>query len=150
VLSAHPPERLEIELQSLVGPSFAQRGYRLVGHGLTAITWRRAMSGKLIAGLVVLGLMALSGLSTGEAGSIVLGVLCAVGAGPLFYFRRPATVTISLTRLLDGTDLAISGGADAPRTEEIVRTVAGPPPSRNPPQGPEAPGSLWGPPRAKS
>jgi hypothetical protein len=146
VRSAHPPERLEVELQSRLGPTLSQKGYRVVGHGVTGVTWRREMPGKLIAGLVVLGFLALGGFASGDPGSIVFGLMCAVGAAVLFYLRRPATLTVSLARVEGGTELGVTGGPDATQAEAIVRTVAGPPPAEQPPSRPEAPGSLWSPP----
>jgi hypothetical protein len=148
VRSTHPPERLEVELQSRLGPFLSGRGYRVVGHGVSGVFWRREMSGKVIAGLVVLGLMALGGLASGDAGSAAFGVACAVGAGVLFYVRRPATVTIGLTRITGGTELTVSGGRDAGKAGEIAKTVAGSPPAVEPRSKPEAPGALWSPPRA--
>lgn len=146
--STHPPERLEVELQSRLGPFLSGRGYRVVGHGVSGVFWRREMSGKVIAGLVVLGLMALGGLASGDAGSAAFGVACAVGAGVLFYVRRPATVTIGLSRITGGTELTVSGGRDAGKAGEIAKTVAGSPPAVEPRSKPEAPGALWSPPRA--
>jgi hypothetical protein len=148
VRSAYPPERLEVELQSRLGPTLAQKGYRVVGHGVSGVTWRREMPGKVIVGLVVLGFLALGGFASGDPGSIAFGLLCAAGAGVLFYLRRPATVTISLARIEGGTELEVSSGPEAAQAEAIARTVVGPPPAAVPPGRPEAPGSLWGPPRA--
>jgi hypothetical protein len=146
--SAYPPERLEIELQSRLGPFLSERGYRVVGHGVTGVTWRREMSGKATAGLVALGLLALGGVLSGDAGSVVFGIFCAVGAAVLIYVRHPATVTIDLARIPGGTELTISGGSDVPRVRPMAETVAGPPPAPEPRGGPEAPGSLWSPPRS--
>jgi hypothetical protein len=146
VRSAHPPERLEVELPSLVGPSLAQRGYRLVGQGVSAVTWRRELSGRVLAGLVALGLLALGGLTSGDAGSVALGVACGVGAAVLLYLRRPATVTVALARMPDGTEVSVTGGRDAVRAEVLVRTAVGaPPPAR--PEDPRTAPPLWGPPR---
>jgi hypothetical protein len=127
--SPHPPERLAVELQSLVGPSLSQKGYRLAGHGLAGITWRRELSGKLIAALVILGLLALSGLASGEGGSTLLGVLALVGAALIVYLRRPATVTIHLANAGGGSEVTVAGGPDTDWVTEIVRRVASPPPS---------------------
>lgn len=144
--SAHSPERLAVELQSRLGPSLSQRGYRVVGQGVTGVTWRREVSGKLIAGLVVLGFLALGGIASADAGTIVFGIVCAAVGVALFYFRRPATLMVNLTRVADGTEISLSGGPDAVKAEAIVRTVAGPEPQS--PRGPVPPGSLWSPPRA--
>lgn len=145
MLSRHPPERLEVELQSRVSPSLSERGYRVVGYGSTGITWRRDVAARLAAGLVLLGLLALGGVSSGDAGFTVFGVLCALGGGVLFYFRRPATVTIGLTRVPGGTEWTVSGGPDSQSAEEIAKAVAGPSPAPQapPPGRPEAPGSRW-------
>jgi hypothetical protein len=139
---------LEIELQSRLGPFLSERGYRVVGHGVTGVTWRRGMSGKLTAGLVALGLLALGGVLSGEAGSVVFGIFCASGAAVLIYLRRPAIVTIDLARIPGGTELTVSAGPDTARVSPIAQTVAGPPPAPEPRSGPEAPGSLWSPPRS--
>jgi hypothetical protein len=128
VRSAHPPERLAVELQSRVGAVLSQSGYRVVAHGPSGIAWRRDLSGKVIAGLVILGLLALGGVASGEAGSIVFGLVCAVGAGALAYSRRPAGVTIGLVRISGGTEVSVSGGPDTPRAKKIAMVVAGPAP----------------------
>jgi len=148
VRSSHPPERLEVELQSVISPSLSQRGYRVVGHGITGITWRREMSGKLIAGIAVLALLCLGGVLSGDPGSILFGVVSGLAAGLLFYFRRPANVTIVLTRIQGGTELNVTGGPDAARAKTIAQRVAGPEPPNSEQSGPEAPGSLWSPPHA--
>ena len=130
MLSQHPPERLEIELQSRLGPMLSQRRYRLVRAGTSGVTWRREMTGKVIGGLVVLGVLALGSFAGGTAGSIVFGGICVAGAAVLAFARHPATVTVNLVRTPDGgTELAVTGGRDARRVEKIARTVAGPPPS---------------------
>lgn len=147
--SAHPPERLEIELQSLVGPALSRKGYRVVGHGVTGVTWRRESSGKFIVGVAVLGLLAIGGLTSGESGSIALGVLCAAGAALLVYLRRPASVTVALERVRGGTEIAVSGGPDVDTATEIIRVVvAAVSPTASLPERPDSPGSLWSPPRA--
>jgi hypothetical protein len=144
MLSQYPPERLQVELQSRLGPMLSQRGFRLVGHGPNGVTWRRQMTGKVIGGLVVLGLLALSGFSGGTAGSVTFGVLCLAGAALLVFLRHPASVTVSLVRTQEGgTELAVIGGRDAARAEPIARTVAGPAPVSRPPTRPEPPGGLW-------
>jgi hypothetical protein len=125
--SSHPPERLEVELRSRLDPTLSRKGYRVVGHGVTGITWRRDLTAKVIAGLVFLCLMALAGLASGDPVSIAIGVVCAAGAVLLFFLRRPATLTVSFEPLQDGTDIAIRGGAAASR------------------QTPEEAGSLWSP-----
>lgn len=122
--SAYAPERLAVELQSRVGPSLSQRGYRLVAQGPAGVAWRREMSAKLIAGIIVLGLFALGGLASGQAGSIVLGLACAVAAALLVYFKRSANVTIGFARTPDGTDITVSGGRDAAKAEALVRPFA--------------------------
>jgi hypothetical protein len=130
MLSQHPPERLEVELQSRLGPLLSQRRYRLVGAGTSGVTWRREMSAKVIGGLVVLGVLALVSFVAATAASIVFGAICAAGAAVLVFMRHPATVTVNLVRTPEGgTELAVSGGRDARRVEEIARTVAGTPPS---------------------
>jgi hypothetical protein len=129
VRAAHPPERLAVELQSRVGPSLSHKGYRLVGSGPAGLMWRRDLAGKVLAGLIVLGLLALSGLASGQAGSIAFGLVCAAAAGLLFYFRRPASVMISLVRLAVGTEVTVTGGPDAGKAAELARTVAGPAPA---------------------
>jgi hypothetical protein len=141
VRSAHAPQRLAVELQSRLGPSLAQRGYRLVGHGTSGLTWRREMSGKLIAGLVVLGLLALGGIASGEVGSILFGLACAASAGVVFYARRPAVVSVDLTRIPNGTEIDVHGGPDVARSSTIVRAVAGPEPTGH--ARPERPDALW-------
>jgi hypothetical protein len=145
VRSAHPPERLQIELASVVGPSLSQRGYRLVGQGASAVTWRRELSGRMIGALVALGLLALGGLTSGEPGSVVFGIACAAGLIALLYLRWPATVTVGLVRTADGTELTVTGGRDAVRAEAVVRTVVGAPPV--PVETPAGSPPLWSPPR---
>jgi len=127
--SALQPERLAIELQSRVGPFLSQRGYRMVGHGLGGLAWRRDLSGRALAGVVTLGVLALGGVASGDLGTTVFGLACGVGAGVLSYHRRPANVTIGLTKVQGGTELTIAGGADAEKVGSVVSTVAGPPPA---------------------
>ena len=124
--SAHTPERLGVELQSRLGPSLSRKGYQVVGYGPGGITWRRSMPGKVIAIVVVLGVLALGGVASGEAGSIVLGLVLGVGAGLLVYFRRPASIAVNFARLPGGTDISLNGGPDVRSAEEIVRASVGP------------------------
>jgi uncharacterized coiled-coil protein SlyX len=128
LLSAHPPERLHVELQSRVGPTLSQRGYRVVGFGPAGVTWRRDMAGKIVAALAVLGFFALGGYASGDAGSIVLGVVLTLSALLLFYVRRPNTVSINMTRVAGGTELSFTGGRDAAKAQELAQSVAGPAP----------------------
>lgn len=124
--SRHSAERLEAELTSRIGPSLSHRGYRVVASGKGGVTWRRDWSGKLIAGLVVLGVLALGGIASGDGGSFVFGVACGVGAGALFYLRRPSEVAVTLLPVGDGTEIAVLGGPDVARAEQIVQTLVGP------------------------
>jgi archaellum component FlaC len=128
VLSSHPPERLHVELQSRVGPTLSQRGYRVVGFGPAGVTWRRDMAGKIVGALCVLGFFALGGYASGDAGSIVLGVILTLSALLLFYIRRPNTVGINMTRVAGGTELTFTGGRDAAKAQELAQSVAGPAP----------------------
>jgi hypothetical protein len=126
VRSAHPPERLGVELQSRLGPSLSHRGYRVVSYGPGGISWRRSMPGKVIAGVIVLGMLALGGLASGEAGSILLGLIFGIAAGLLVYFRRPAGVAVNFVRFPGGTEISVSGGPDVARTQELVRASVAP------------------------
>jgi hypothetical protein len=123
--SGHSPDRLNVELQSLVGPPLSQKGYRCVGFGPAGVTWRREMSAKLIVGLIVLGLLAIGGLGSGEVGSTVFGAVCAIAAALLVYLKRPATVAIRLSPVPGGTEMTLAGGRDARQIEPIARQVAG-------------------------
>lgn len=129
--SAHPPERLAVELQSRIGPVLAQRGYRLVGQGAAGVAWRREMSGKVLAGVIVLGILALGGLVSGDLAATLVGVAAAASAGALAYFRGPATVIVKLDRIPGGTALAVSG-RDSGRATAVAQTVLGPPPGATP------------------
>jgi uncharacterized coiled-coil protein SlyX len=128
LLSGHPPERLHVELQSRVGPTLSQRGYRVVGFGPAGVTWRRDMAGRIVAALAVLGFFALGGYASGDAGSIVFGAILTLSALLLFYVRRPNTVSINLTRVAGGTELTFTGGRDAAKAQELAQSVAGPAP----------------------
>jgi uncharacterized coiled-coil protein SlyX len=128
LLSGHPPERLHVELQSRVGPTLSQRGYRVVGFGPAGVTWRRDMAGKIVAALFVMGFFALGGYANGDAGSIVLAVILTLSSLLLFLVRRPNTVSINLNRVPGGTELTFMGGRDAAKAEELAKSVAGPAP----------------------
>jgi uncharacterized coiled-coil protein SlyX len=128
LLSGHPPERLHVELQSRVGPTLSQRGYRVVGFGPAGVTWRRDMAGKIGGALFLLGFFALGGYASGDAGSIVFAVILTLSAVLLFYVRRPNTVSINMTRVPGGTELTFTGGRDAAKAQELARSVAGPAP----------------------
>jgi uncharacterized coiled-coil protein SlyX len=117
-----------VELQSRVGPTLSQRGYRVVGFGPAGVTWRREMAGKIVGALAVLGFFALGGYASGDAGSIVFGVILTLSALLLFYIRRPNTVSINMTRVAGGTELTFTGGRDAAKAQELARSVAGPAP----------------------
>lgn len=141
--SPHPPDRLEIEIQSRLGPSLAERGFRVVGYGAAGITWRRDATGRFVAGLIALGLFAVGGIASGEPASISLGMTAGVGFAFLAYLRRPATVVVHFAPLRSGgTEVSISGSVDARRLEPILKTAASvvPEPSA---RGPESPRSLW-------
>jgi uncharacterized coiled-coil protein SlyX len=117
-----------VELQSRVGPTLSQRGYRVVAFGPAGVTWRRDMAGKIVGALAVLGFFALGGYASGDAGSIVLGVILTLSALLLFYTRRPSTVSINMTRVAGGTELTFTGGRDAAKAQELAQSVAGPAP----------------------
>jgi hypothetical protein len=91
------------------------------------VTWRRDWSGKLIAVLVVLGVLTLGGIVSGDAGSVLFGVVCGASAGALFYFRRPSEVAVTLRSVDGGTEVAVRGGPDAAKVERIVQTFVSPP-----------------------
>lgn len=129
IASAHPPERLQVELQSLVGPALSQRGYGLVGQGPTQVMWRRQLSNRVIGGLAVLGVLCIGGLGSGDAVGVVIGLAAAIAAATLVHMRRPATITVSMSPIPGGTQLAVTGGPDATVAEALVRSAAGPPPS---------------------
>ncbi len=114
----------------------SERGYRLVSSGPAGLSWRRSMAGRVLAALIVLGLFALSGLASGQAGSIVFGLACAAAAAVLFYFRRPASVMISLAPVAGGTEVLVSGGPDAGRAADVAQTVAGVAPGSGPGEPP--------------
>lgn len=122
--SGHPPERLEIELQSRLGPSLAAKGYCLVGQGVTGVTWRREVPGRLTAGLLFLGLFALGLFAAATVGSVVLGLICLAVGSVVLYTRRPATVTVGLTRVPGGTEISVSEGPEARSVEDVLRTLA--------------------------
>jgi hypothetical protein len=69
-------------------------------------------------------MLALGGVIGDDAGSIVFGIACGVGAGALFYFRRPAEVAVTLMPVSGGTEVVVLGGPDAERVKAIVQTVA--------------------------
>lgn len=127
--SQHSAERLEAELTSRIGPSLSHRGYRVVASGRGGVTWRRDWSGKVIAGMVVLGLLALGGVASGDAGSFVFGVACGIGAGTLFYLRRPADVAVTLLPVDGGMEIAVLGGPDVGRAQQILQTLVAPSPT---------------------
>lgn len=101
----------------------------MTGQGPAGITWRRELSAKLIAALVILGLIALGGLTSGEGAGTAIGLLAVAGGVLILYFRRPATVTVGFTAQDDGSELTVSGGPDAEKVAQIVRTVAARSPS---------------------
>jgi hypothetical protein len=122
--SRHTPERLSTELQSTVGPSLASKGYRMVGSGPSGVTWRRQPGTKEWVGVVILGLLALGSFASGEVGTIFLGVAFAAAAVALFIWRRPGTVTVGLTRGVEGGSEITVEGNEADRVTGIVKTTA--------------------------
>jgi hypothetical protein len=140
VRSGYPPERLEIELQSRLGPSLAAKGYCVVGHGPTGVTWRRELPGRLSAGLLFLGLFALGLFGAATVGSVLLGLICIAVGSVVLYIRRPATVTIGLTRVPGGTEISVSEGPDARSVKDFLHTLASSSravaPAPNPPLAP--------------
>lgn len=124
VRSAYPPERLAIELQSRLGPPLAAKGYCIIGHGVTGVTWRREPSGRLIAGLLFLGVFSLGSFASATAVSLLLGVVCLLIGCAIFYTRRPASVTVSLRRAPGGTEISVSDGPDATTVNDLLRTFA--------------------------
>lgn len=120
----YPPERLAIELQSRLGPSLAAKGYCVVGHGVNGVTWQRELSGRLIGGLLFLGFLALGLFGTATVGSVLLGLICIAVGSVILYTRRPATVTVGLTRVPGGTEIWVADGPDAHSVNEVLRTLA--------------------------
>lgn len=122
--SGYQPERLASELQSRLGPNLSAKGYRLIGHGVTGVTWQRELSGRLIAGLLFLGFVTLGLFGTATVGSILLGLICIAAGSAVLYTRRPATVTVGLTRVPGGTEISVSEGPEARSVNDLLRTLA--------------------------
>ncbi len=112
-----------IELQSRLGPSLAAKGYRVVGHGVTGVTWQRELPGRLTAGLLFLGFFALALFATATVGSVLLGLICIAVASVVLYARRPATVTVGLSRVPGGTEISVSEGPEAHSVKDVLHTL---------------------------
>jgi len=140
VLSSHPPDRLRIEIESLIGPSLADRGYYLVSSGPSRLTWRRERPVWVWVLLAIILLWAVTSLIRGflwavaslvsgspDGGALFIAVGLSLGGGGylLFKWRQPAVVVFHIyPGKTVGTEVVIEG-RDGLELASVLRSAIG-------------------------
>jgi len=126
--SPYPADRVAAEAQTRLGAYLSAKGFALIVSGPGGLTWRRQLEGKVLAGILCLGLMGIGGvgggLSDGEAGSVFLGIICGVAALLLLLARRPATVSIGLRPTAAGCEIELRADTNLAEIEALLCSVA--------------------------